>query len=113
MYMACLSRPVSHKHALNRLAIELMPISPARIPGPSSPRSIDAKRSDKKEAHPYSPPLAGHLPLNSVQAIQLLEEDVKDFGAWKILLSGESMRHLRQISRSDRRIFDIVRNTMK
>ena len=79
--------------------------------------STSSLRDDSKPAQPnvtpQSPPLTGYAPSNPVQVIQLLEEDVKDFGAWKILLSGESMRHLRQIRRSDRHMFDIVKNTIK
>jgi hypothetical protein len=112
-YMRCLLRPVSHKHASKLLSVRLSPVSPATIPG----RSASSLRDDNKLAQhnvtPQSPPLTGYVPSNPVQAIQLLEEDVKDFGAWKILLSGESMRHLRQIRRSDRHMFDIVKNTIK
>ncbi|KAG8809366.1 hypothetical protein FRC17_003478, partial [Serendipita sp. 399] len=51
--------------------------------------------------------------LNPVKSIQVLEDDINDFGAWKILLSSDSMRHLRQFSKRDAHMFTIVRNKMK
>ncbi|KAG8815978.1 hypothetical protein FRC17_000507, partial [Serendipita sp. 399] len=51
--------------------------------------------------------------LNPVKSIQFLEDDINDFGAWKILLSSDSMRHLRQFSKGDAHMFTIVRNKMK
>jgi len=83
------------------------------LAGKSSPCTTDEIKSPSHTAIPRSPPLTGHMPSNHVQAIQLLEEDVKDFGAWKILLSGESMRNLRQIKRSDGHMFEIVKKKLK
>jgi hypothetical protein len=53
------------------------------------------------------------VPYTTFKSIQFIEEDIQDFGSWKILLSGESMRHLRQIGRADRHMFDIVRKKMQ
>ncbi|KAG8821829.1 hypothetical protein FRC18_011189, partial [Serendipita sp. 400] len=57
--------------------------------------------------------LNASLALNPVKSIQVLEDDITDFGAWKILLSSESIRHLRQFSKGDAHMFTIVRNKMK
>ena len=111
--MDCLLRPVSHKHASNLLSAQLTPISPTMLASKSSPCTVDEIKSPSHTAMLQSPPLIGHIPSNHVQLIQLLGEDVKDFGAWKILLSGESMRNLRQIKRSDGHMFEIVKKKLK
>lgn len=46
-------------------------------------------------------------------AVKFIEEDIEDFGSWRILLSGESMRHLRQLGRADRHLFDIVHKKIR
>jgi hypothetical protein len=48
-----------------------------------------------------------------IKSVQLIEEDIQDFGAWRILLSGESVRHLRQFRRGDQHMFGIIRKKMK
>lgn len=60
------------------------------------------------------PPVKPVLPeLNPVSRIQILEDDIEDFGQWKILLSNDAMRHLRQFRRGDGHMFDIVRKKMQ
>jgi hypothetical protein len=65
------------------------------------------------EATTLSPTTTESLPYTTLKSIQFIEEDIKDFGDWKILLSGESMRYLRQLGRADRHMFDIVRKKMQ
>jgi hypothetical protein len=96
------------KHASNLLSARLTPMPPPVIPG-KSPRSTKEDNKPDRDI-PQSPP---QLPASQVQTIQLLEEGVKDFGAWKILLSGKSMRNLRQLRRSDRHMFEIVKKKIK
>jgi hypothetical protein len=86
---------VSHKHASNLLSAQLTPISRTIIADKSSRRTRDEINSTQHTAISQSPPLIEHMPSNQVRLIQLLEEDVKDFGAWKILLSGKLMGDLR------------------
>jgi hypothetical protein len=51
--------------------------------------------------------------LNPISKIQTLEEDIEGFGAWRILLSNDAMGYLRQSSRKDRHMFEIVWKKMK
>ncbi|PVG01897.1 hypothetical protein CPB86DRAFT_698462 [Serendipita vermifera] len=47
------------------------------------------------------------------KSIQTLDEHVKDFGSWKFLLSGDSVRYLRHISRKDAHMFEVVYTKMR
>lgn len=49
----------------------------------------------------------------TVTTIQLPEEEIDGFGIWKLLLSSEAMRRLRQLRRGDQHMFDIVHKKMR
>ena len=51
--------------------------------------------------------------LNPIKRIHVLEDDIEDFGPWKILLSNNAIGHLRQWRRKDQAMFNIVRNKMQ
>jgi hypothetical protein len=80
------------------------------VPKPDGvkPRSNSNVTNENQDNH--GPVDLEYAPIKS---IQLIEEDIQDFGAWKILLSGESVRHLRQFRRADQQMFGIVRKKMK
>jgi len=107
--MSCLASPVAHNHAKKLLAAKFAPIRPTIIPDPASPSRNNESNLTLHKALPQ-PPRSSEHPLT---VIQLLGEDAKDFGSWKILLSGQSLRHLRQIRRSDHHNFDIVKRKLQ
>jgi hypothetical protein len=73
-------------------------------PRSNSTNAITEPQDDNGRADPeYAP----------TKSVQLTEEDIQDFGAWRILLSGESVRHLRQFRRGDQHMFGIIRKKMK
>jgi hypothetical protein len=86
--------------------------------------SISTNPLNKRSAHKLLPEteskVADVLPIKGgslptyglTKILQQLEEDVKDFGPWRIVLSGRAIGDLRRINREGN-TFDIVRKKLQ
>lgn len=116
-YLEKLLRPSSLRHAQRLIARaaseESDPISKQEDSIAHKRRNTSADESSKRTAIDTEAMSVASQALNPVKSIQIMEEDIKDFGVWRILLSGESVRHLRQFSRADRHMFEIIRKKLR
>jgi len=106
--MSCLALPATHTHAKDLLAAKLVSVLPMRFPSSASPDKSDENGLMLDKALPQPWPSEHPRPV-----IELWGEDATDFGSWKIILSGRSLGDLRQIRRSDRHAFDIVKKKLQ
>lgn len=112
-YIRTLLQPTFKKHAGRRLTVKLSPTAQSSVPHQALPGNDESLGVTTRRPFVQTVESGGDGASGPVHVIQNLEEEVKDFGSWKILLSGESMRHLRQIRRSDRHMFDIVKKKIQ
>jgi hypothetical protein len=111
-YIAHLTQPACYDHAKNLLA-NITAGTGLSQNQQTNNKSKSQSQSSEARSDASVKPAPLHSDLNPVSKIQILEEDIEDFGAWKILLSNDAMGHLRQLRRGDRHMFDIVRKKMQ
>jgi hypothetical protein len=117
-YISYLQDPqcLPHARALVKSSLSQISSSKRKHEG----RSQNTKTQSKPAEEPSPSVSVSHATnqtmsrlLNLSKNLRISDEYVKDFGSWRFLLSGNSIQYLRQTSRKDAHMFEVVCRKMK
>lgn len=96
------------------LSPELFPRRSSNIEELKSPRKVvnDQTTGPAKNKSGPSQDL-GHQMHHPIKLLNLLEDEIKNFGPWKVFLSGEALRNLRSWSKRDAHLFGVIKKKLQ
>ncbi|KAG8832711.1 hypothetical protein FRC17_000857, partial [Serendipita sp. 399] len=104
--------PTVHQYAqilVLSLANDISPVGPTEVDRSVQPIEIEFGL----EPGSLAPQLETPLVLRMMKSMRIAEEEMREFGPWRMLLSGEAIRYLKRICGANDSIFYSIKETMR